>query len=120
MRMHTDDEVYHVDTVFLGPPGTRLPWRARYQAYGVGTALTVIMLIVLNKTGLMGFWPITYGMLAVIFLTRKIMPHVTHDNSVKALVKTFWNEVRAPRSKAHKAVVAEMSVSGIRRRSHRF
>ncbi|ORT54195.1 hypothetical protein [Streptomyces sp. CB03238] len=117
--MHTDDEVYNVDAVFLGPPGTRLPWRARYQAYGVGALLTVLMLIALGKTGLMGFWPIVYGMLAVIWLTRKIMPHVTHDHSVKALVRTFFNEVRAPRSKRHQAVVAVMSASGIRRRSCR-
>ncbi|MFI1831310.1 hypothetical protein ACH41E_33425 [Streptomyces sp. NPDC020412] len=118
MQMQSDDEVYQVDNVFLGPPGTRLPWRARYQAYGVGAVLTIVMLIVLNKTGLMGPWAIAWGLLAVIGLTRLIMPHVTHDNSVKALLQTFWNEVRAPRSTRHgQAVRADMSATDIRRHS---
>ncbi|MEU8623065.1 hypothetical protein [Streptomyces sp. NPDC048623] len=116
MRMHTDDEVYTVDNVFLGPPGTKLPWRARYQAYGVGAVLTLIMLVILNKTGLMSVWGVLWGLLAVVYLTRRIMPHVTHESSVKALLKTFWNEVRAPRSKKTHAIVAEMSLTGLRRR----
>ncbi|MFC9431486.1 hypothetical protein [Streptomyces sp. NPDC056987] len=114
--MHTDDDVYQVDNIFLGPRGTSFPWRARYQAYGVASALTVIMLIIENKLGVIGLWGIAYGMLAVIFLTRKIMPHVTHEHSVKALLKTVINEVRAPRSHKSTAVTTEMSVSGIQRR----
>ncbi|MGW2865624.1 hypothetical protein [Streptomyces sp. NPDC001205] len=119
MRMHTDDEVYAVDTIFLGPPGTRLPWRARYQAYGVGAILTVVMLIIENKLGILGLFPIAWGMLAVIFLTRKITTHITYEHGLKAVLATVWNEARAPRSKRHQAVVAHLSVTDIRRRSHR-
>lgn len=119
MRMNTDDEVYAVDTVFLGPPGTRLPWRARYQAYGVGAILTVALLIIENKLGILGIFPILYGMLGVIYLTRKISTHITYEHGLKAVLVTVWNEARAPRSKRTAAVVSRMSTTDIRRRSHR-
>ncbi|MET9162069.1 hypothetical protein ABZX56_30475 [Streptomyces parvulus] len=118
MRMHTDDEVYSVDNVFLGPPRLTLPWRARYSAYAVGSVLTVTMLIILSALGLMSFWPITYGLLAVIGATRWISPHINHDTNVRAALTTLWNEARAPRSAAAPAKTVRMSLTGIRRRSH--
>ena len=35
MLVRTDDEVYRVDAVWLGPPRATFPWRARYVSYGV-------------------------------------------------------------------------------------
>ncbi|GAA0617362.1 hypothetical protein [Streptomyces crystallinus] len=116
MQMHTDDEVYAVDNVFLGPPGTRLPWRARYQAYGVGAFLTALLLGLEIQLGVLGIWPIAYGMLAVIFLTRQICRHITYEHGVLALLRTLWNEVRAPRQRSAPAVTADMSLPDIRRR----
>ena len=34
--VRTDDEVYRVDSVWLGPPRATFPWRARYVSYGLG------------------------------------------------------------------------------------
>ncbi|MFF2902715.1 hypothetical protein [Streptomyces sp. NPDC057966] len=118
MRMHTDDEVYAVDNVFLGPPRLTLFWRARYQAYAVGAVLTVLMLLILNILGLIAFWPIVYGMLGVIGATRWISPHITHDFGVKAAVVTLANEVRAPRSIKGRRIATTMSLRGIRRRTY--
>jgi len=35
MRVAPDDEVYRVNTVWLGPRGLTFPWTARYLAYAV-------------------------------------------------------------------------------------
>ena len=35
--VRTDDEVYRVDSVWLGPPRATFPWRARYVSYGLGS-----------------------------------------------------------------------------------
>ncbi|MFI5752452.1 hypothetical protein ACIBBE_42900 [Streptomyces sp. NPDC051644] len=118
MRMYTDDEVYSVDNVFLGPPRLTLPWRARYQAYAVGAVLTALMLFILNVLGLIGFWPIAYGMLAVIAATRWISPHINHDFTVKAVIVTLANEIRAPRSTKARSVITPMSLRSIRRRTY--
>lgn len=116
--MRTDDDVYSVDNVFLGPPRVTLPWRARYQAYAVGAVLTALMLAVLNLLGLIAFWPVAYGLVAVIGLTRQITPHITHDTSVKSVLTTLVHEVRAPRSSAkdRRPVVTEMTLRDIERR----
>ncbi|MFH8993128.1 hypothetical protein [Streptomyces sp. NPDC017940] len=117
MEMRTDDEVYSVDNVFLGPPRVTLPWRARYQAYGVFALLAVLILAALNLLGLLAFWPIAYGLLAAVGLTRKITPHITHDTSVRSVITTLFHEVRAPRSPATvRPVVTEMSLRDVHRR----
>ncbi|MDI3390169.1 hypothetical protein QIS99_28845 [Streptomyces sp. B-S-A8] len=119
MQMHSDDELYAVDSVFLGPPRFTLPFKARYQAYAVGITLTIALLILLKIINLMAFWPIAYGMVAVIWATRKITPHITHDSSLTTLVRTVWNDVRAPRSASQQQeTVTEMTSTGIRRHTY--
>ena len=45
MRVRTDDEVYRVDAVWLGPPKATFPWRARYVAWGVGIVVFLVGLM---------------------------------------------------------------------------
>ena len=52
--VRTDDEVYRVDSVWLGPPRATFPWRARYVAYGVGFVTSAVVLFLF-------FTPVTYG-----------------------------------------------------------
>ncbi|WP_327359816.1 hypothetical protein [Streptomyces sp. NBC_01304] len=120
MRMHTDDELYAVDSVFLGPPRLTFLWRARYQAYVVGAALTGIMLIGLQMFGLMGFWPIVYGLFLIILATRKLTPYITHETTIRSVIRSFVNDVRAPRSaRSHQqGMVAEMSTQDIKRTNY--
>ncbi|MFE0107085.1 hypothetical protein [Streptomyces sp. NPDC059009] len=118
MQMHTDDEVYQVDNVFLGPPRFTFWWRARYQAYAVGGALTVVMLLVLLLLGLLAFWPIAFGLLAVVAVTRKVGTHITYDHGIKDMLTTALNEARAPRQKKHRALTARLSTSSLRRRTY--
>ncbi|MFJ2819089.1 hypothetical protein [Streptomyces sp. NPDC087294] len=118
MRMDIDDEVYAVDSVFLGPPRLTFPWRARYQAYAIGGVLTVLMLIALSVTGLIGFWPIVYGLITVIGLTRKAGEHITHDFRLRAFGTTVINEVRAPRPARDEPLTHRVSLRGLRRRTY--
>lgn len=120
MRMDTDDDVYAVDDIFLGPPRMTLPFRARYQAYVVGAALMVLLVIVLHKVGLLQFWPTAFGALTVVWATSKIMQHVSYDRTVKSLLITGWYEVRAPRARRPSPVVFRPVLRRLRRSRDRI
>ncbi|MDJ0345904.1 hypothetical protein QMK19_35310 [Streptomyces sp. H10-C2] len=98
MRMTTDDELYRVDDVFLGPARQTLPFRVRYRAYGIGGGLYALVLALEIWTGLIGFWPAVYGLLIVVWLTTKAMSHIDHDRTVKSAVTTLIHEISAPRT----------------------
>jgi hypothetical protein len=46
MRVTPDDEVYRVNTVWLGPSGLTFPWTARYLAYATWLAVFLLVLLV--------------------------------------------------------------------------
>src|SRR5699024_10958682 len=52
MRIRTDDDVYRVDAVWLGPPKATFPWRARYVAWGVGIPMFLVVLAVERQLGI--------------------------------------------------------------------
>ena len=52
MRVRTDDEVYRVDAVWLGPPKATFPWRARYVAWGVGIVVFLVVLTIERQMGI--------------------------------------------------------------------
>ena len=45
MRVVPDDEVYRVNTVWLGPRGLTFPWTARYLAYATWLATFLVVLL---------------------------------------------------------------------------
>src|SRR3954452_25115883 len=85
MRLETDDDVYAVDNVYLGPPGYTFPWKARYFAYGLWFALVVVGLIVERATVGLGVWPIVYLVLGAVLVTRVVGRRVSHDVPVRAI-----------------------------------
>jgi hypothetical protein len=56
MRIRTDDEVYRVDAVWLGPPKATMPWRVRYVAWGVGTVVFLLVMTVERRIGVPFGW----------------------------------------------------------------
>ena len=50
--VRTDDEVYRVDAVWLGPPRATFPWRARYVSYGLGLWLMILVMFVQRRIGI--------------------------------------------------------------------
>ncbi|SDC97585.1 hypothetical protein [Actinokineospora iranica] len=118
MRIRTDDEVYRVDAVWLGPPKATFPWRARYVAWGVGTVVFLIALTVLRNVGIGLFWSFAWGMVATIALTMVICSRISHERPLGAVLTMWVRELTAPRevstgnggavSAAHVRVRAEL------------
>ncbi|MFK8851168.1 ATP-binding protein [Streptomyces sp. Ac-502] len=96
MQMHTDDEIYAVDDIFLGPPRASFPFRVRYRAYLIGAALFALILVLEIWTGVIGPWNAVYGLLATIWLTMQVMERVDHEHTAKAVFASFAHEVAAP------------------------
>ena len=52
MQIRTDDDVYRVDAVWLGPPKATFPWRARYVSWGVGMVTFLVVIGVERQLGI--------------------------------------------------------------------
>lgn len=97
MRIRTDDEVYRVDAVWLGPPRATMPWRARYVAWGVGVFVFLIVLTVERRLGISLFWSIAWGIVITILLTRIICAKISHERPLSAVTSMWLRELTAPR-----------------------
>ena len=97
MRIRTDDEVYRVDAVWLGPPRATMPWRARYVAWGVGVVVFLLVLTVERRIGISLFWSIAWGVVVTILLTRIICAKISHERPLSAVSAMWLRELTAPR-----------------------
>lgn len=97
MRIRTDDEVYRVDAVWLGPPRATMPFRARYVAWGVGVAVFLLVLTVERRLGISLFWSIAWGIVITILLTRIICAKISHERPLSAVSAMWLRELTAPR-----------------------
>ena len=106
MRVRTDDEVYRVDAVWLGPPKATFPWRARYVAWGVGIVVFLVVLTIERQMGVgFGFFSTAWALVATIILTRFITARISHERPLTA-VMSMWARIRVspqrPRPKLSK------------------
>ncbi|MFC9068717.1 hypothetical protein [Streptomyces harbinensis] len=115
MQMHTDDELYQVDDVFLGPRGQTWPFRVRYRAYAIGGAVFGAIIAVEMWVGIVGLWPAVFGLLTAIWLTQRAMDHVDHERTIRSAATTLWHEITAPRRGRSGATRARMSLTSVRR-----
>lgn len=99
MRARTDDEVYRVDQVWLGPPRLTFPWRARYSAYGIGIAVFVALLFTQRQIlGIgFGFFTVAWALLLTVVATRWLGRVVDPDRPLGHLLGGFVAEISAPR-----------------------
>jgi hypothetical protein len=97
VRIRTDDEVYRVDAVWLGPPRATMPWRARYVAWGVGVVVFLLVLTVERRIGISLFWSIAWGLVATILITRIITSKISHERPLGAVATMWVRELTAPR-----------------------
>lgn len=97
MRIRTDDEVYRVDAVWLGPPRATMPWRARYVAWGVGVVVFLVVLTVERRLGVSLFWSVAWGIVITIVLTRLICSRISHERPLTAVTAMWVRELTAPR-----------------------
>ncbi|HKR49220.1 MAG TPA: hypothetical protein VJT72_06495 [Pseudonocardiaceae bacterium] len=100
MRIRTDDDVYRVDAVWLGPPKATFPWRARYVAWGVGLVVFLVVLGVERQMGIgFSFFSTGWALLITILLTRMIGSRISHERPLTAVAAMWIRELTAPRIK---------------------
>jgi hypothetical protein len=97
VRIRTDDEVYRVDAVWLGPPRATFPWRARYVAWGVGTVVFLVVLTIFRQMGISLFWSIGWGLAVTIGITMIICARISHERPLGAVLTMWVRELTAPR-----------------------
>jgi len=100
MKIRTDDEVYRVDAVWLGPPKATFPWRARYVAWGVGVAGFFVVLGVERQIGIgFSFFSVAWALVITIVLTRLLVSRINHERPLGATIQMMFHELRAPRQR---------------------
>jgi hypothetical protein len=98
VQVRTDDEVYRVDAVWLGPPKATFPWRARYVAWGVGILVFFVVFTAQRAIGFgFGFFTIAWGLVITVALTRFICSRISHERPLTAVLTMWGRELTAPR-----------------------
>ena len=101
MRVRTDDEVYRVDAVWLGPPKATFPWRARYVAWGVGLLVFVLVLTGERAVGFgFGFFTVAWAVVATVVLTRLICSRISHERPLGSVFTMWVRELNTPRERS--------------------
>lgn len=98
MRIRTDDEIYRVDAVWLGPPKATFPWRARYVAWGIGIAVFLLVLAVERRMNIgFSFFSTAWALVITVALTRLIGSRISHERPLGAVMIMWLRELTAPR-----------------------
>jgi hypothetical protein len=97
MRVAPDDEVYRVNTVWLGPQGLTFPWTARYQAYSTWLVTFLLVLLVEGITPLSVHIPPIWEICITTLFTYGVMGFVDHERPVRAVFQTFRADLTSPR-----------------------
>jgi hypothetical protein len=98
VRIRTDDDVYRVDAVWLGPPKATLPWRVRYVAWGVGIVAFLLVVTVERRMGFgLDFFSVGWALVITIVLTRLICSRISHERPLGAVSLMGMRELTAPR-----------------------
>ena len=100
MLVRTDDEVYRVDAVWLGPPRATFPWRARYVSYGLGLLVMILIMFVQRRVGIgLDFFSIAWALVLTVFFTRLLGKRIDYERPLGQVVELFRLEVRGPRAR---------------------
>jgi len=98
--VRTDDEVYRVDSVWLGPPRATFPWRARYVSYGLGLVVMILVMFVQRRVGIgLDFFSIAWALVITVVVTRFLGKKIDYERPLGQVVELFRHEVRGPRAR---------------------
>jgi len=96
--VRTDDEVYRVDSVWLGPPRATFPWRARYVSYGVGLLVMIAVMFVQRRIGLgLDFFSVAWALVITVVVTRFLGKKIDYERPLGQVAELFRHEVVGPR-----------------------
>jgi hypothetical protein len=112
MLVRTDDEIYRVDSVWLGPPRATFPWRARYVSYGLGLLVMILIMFVQRRVGIgLDFFSVAWALLLTVVVTRFIGQRIDYERPLGQVVGLFRHEVTGPRRRT-------VGTGGVVRSSH--
>jgi len=98
--VRTDDEVYRVDAVWLGPPRATFPWRARYVSYGLGLLIMIFVMFVQRRVGIgLDFFSVAWALILKVLITRLIGKRIDYERPFGQVVAMFRNELSGPRAR---------------------
>lgn len=96
--VRTDDEVYRVDSVWLGPPRATFPWRARYVSYGVGLLVMILVMFVQRRIGIgLDFFSVAWALIVTTVVTRFLGERIDFERPLGQVLALFGHEVTGPR-----------------------
>jgi hypothetical protein len=96
--VRTDDEVYRVDSVWLGPPRATFPWRARYVSYGVGLLVMILAMFVQRRIGIgLDFFSVAWSLIITVLITRFLGKRIDYERPLGQVVALFRYELKGPR-----------------------
>ncbi len=100
MLVRTDDEVYRVDSVWLGPPRATFPWRARYVSYGLGLLVMVLVMFVQRRLGIgLEFFSVAWALVITVLTVRFLGKRIDHERPLGQVLTLFRHEVVGPRER---------------------
>jgi hypothetical protein len=98
--VRTDDEVYRVDSVWLGPPRATFPWRARYVSYGVGLLVMIIVMFVQRRVGIgLDFFSVAWALVLTVLVTRFLGQRIDYERPLGQVLAHFRHEITGPRAR---------------------
>ena len=98
MLVRTDDEVYRVDAVWLGPPRATFPWRARYVSYGLGLLVMIVVMFLQRRIGIgLDFFSVAWALIITVLVTRFLGQRIDYERPLGQVVALFRHELRGPR-----------------------
>jgi hypothetical protein len=98
--VRTDDEVYRVDSVWLGPPRATFPWRARYVSYGVGLLVMIFVMFLQRRVGIgLSFFSVAWGLIITVAVTRLLGKRIDYERPLGQVFALFSHEVTGPRAR---------------------
>lgn len=115
MRVASDDDVYRVNAVWLGPRGLTFPWTARYLAYATWLVTFLVVLLIKSVTMGVGVPPVWEICITTLF-TYAVMSFVDHERPVRAVWSTFVADLSAPRAPKKPRAVRVMPKVRVRSR----
>lgn len=98
MLVRTDDEIYRVDSVWLGPPRATFPWRARYVSYGLGLLVMIFIMFVQRRVGIgLDFFSVAWALLFTVAITRFLGKRIDYERPLGQVIGLFRHEIKGPR-----------------------
>jgi len=104
VHVRTDDDIYRVDSVWLGPPRATFPWRVRYVGYGVGLLVMILVMFVQRRVGVgLGFFSVAWALVITVLVTRFLGSRISDERPLGQVLAMFGAEVGGPRRRTSAA-----------------